>query len=75
MSVSSKCYYALRAIYALAEHNNSTEPLKISQIAEREMIPIRFLEAILNQLKGGGFVRSWRGAEGGLLPRPARQRS
>ena len=52
MSVSSKCYYAVRAIYALAEHN-STEPLKIAEIAEREKIPIRFLEVILSQLKGG----------------------
>ncbi len=54
----------LRAIYALAEHA-STEPLKIAEIAEREQIPIRFLEVILGQLKGGGFVRSRRGAEGG----------
>ena len=70
MSVSSKCYYALRAIYALAEHA-STEPLKIAEIAEREQIPIRFLEVILGQLKGGGFVRSRRGAEGGyMLARP-----
>ncbi len=64
MSVSSKCYYAIRAIYALAEHA-SPEPLKIAEIAEREKIPIRFLEVILGQLKGGGFVQSRRGAEGG----------
>ncbi len=64
MSVSSKCYYALRAIYALSEHA-STDPLKIAEIAEREQIPVRFLEVILGQLKGGGFVRSRRGAEGG----------
>jgi Rrf2 family protein len=64
MSVSSKCYYALRAIYALADHPGA-EPLKIADIAEREQIPIRFLEVILNQLKGGGFVQSRRGAEGG----------
>ncbi len=66
MSVSSKCYYALRAVYALAEHTG-TEPLKIAQIAEREQIPVRFLEVILAQLKGGGFVQSRRGAEGGYL--------
>lgn len=64
MSVSSKCYYAIRAIYALAEHGG-TEPMKIADIAEREKIPIRFLEVILSQLKGGGFVQSRRGAEGG----------
>ncbi|MDX2037256.1 MAG: Rrf2 family transcriptional regulator [Isosphaeraceae bacterium] len=64
MSVSSKCYYALRAVYALAEHGASA-PMKIADISEREHIPIRFLEVILNQLKGGGFVKSRRGAEGG----------
>jgi Rrf2 family protein len=71
--VSSKCYYALRAIYALAEHDRA-EPLKIAAIAERERIPIRFLEVILAQLKGGGFVQSRRGAEGGyFLAKPADQ--
>ena len=73
MSVSSKCYYALRAVYALADHAGP-HPLKIADIAEREQIPIRFLEVILNQLKGGGFVQSRRGAEGGYrLARPAEQ--
>lgn len=73
MSVSSKCYYALRAVYALAERGGS-EPMKIAAIAERERIPPRFLEVILSQLKGGGFVQSRRGAEGGyLLGRPADQ--
>jgi Rrf2 family transcriptional regulator, cysteine metabolism repressor len=71
MSVSSKCYYALRAVYALADHQGP-EPMKIAEIAEREHIPIRFLEVILSQLKGGGFVQSRRGAEGGYrLARPA----
>jgi Rrf2 family protein len=64
MSVSSKCYYAIRAVYALAERGG-TLPMKIAEIADREQIPIRFLEVILNQLKGGGFVKSRRGAEGG----------
>src|SRR5262245_9250877 len=60
MSVSSKCYYAIRAIYALAEADLPT-PMKIAEIAEKEHIPIRFLEVILSQLKGGGFVQSRRG--------------
>lgn len=73
MSVSSKCYYAIRAVYSLAERGG-TRPMKIADIAEREQIPIRFLEVILNQLKGGGFVKSRRGAEGGYqLARPADQ--
>ncbi len=64
MSISSKCYYAVRAVYALAEHEGP-DPLKIADIAQGQQIPIRFLEVILSQLKGGGFVQSRRGAEGG----------
>jgi Rrf2 family protein len=71
MTVSAKCYYALRAIYALAEQGTAT-PMKAGEIAERQHIPIKFLEAILSQLKGGGYVNSRRGAEGGyVLARPA----
>src|SRR5262245_20253819 len=71
MTISAKCYYALRTIYALAEYREPG-PLKAGEIAERQHIPIKFLEAILSQLKGGGYVVSRRGAEGGyLLARPA----
>ena len=40
-------------------------PVKIDAIAKAQAIPPRFLAAILNQLKQGGFVQSRRGAEGG----------
>jgi Rrf2 family transcriptional regulator, cysteine metabolism repressor len=71
MTVSAKCYYGLRAIYALAEHGTAS-PMKAGEIAERQHIPIKFLEAILSQLKGGGYVNSRRGAEGGyVLAKPA----
>lgn len=66
MSLSQKCYYAIRAIFELAQTPEATA-VKIGQIAERQSIPPKFLEAILNQLKGGGFVESRRGAEGGYL--------
>ncbi|WZO96511.1 Rrf2 family transcriptional regulator [Isosphaeraceae bacterium EP7] len=71
MQPSAKCDYALLALYALAEHTDPS-PLKAGEIAHRHNIPIKFLEAILNQLKGGGYVISRRGAEGGYhLARPA----
>ncbi len=73
MSLSQKCYYAIRAVYELARAP-SGRAVKIGEIAERQQIPVKFLEAILNQLKQGGFVESRRGAEGGyLLARPARR--
>ena len=56
--------YALRAIYELAKHMGEG-PIKISDIASAQGIPRRFLEVILNQLKGSGIVKSKRGFYGG----------
>ena len=56
--------YALRAIFELAKHQGKG-PKKISEIAEVQAIPLRFLEVILSQLKGSGIVASKRGFYGG----------
>ena len=69
--VSQKCRYALMAIFELALRNTS-EPVKIQDIAAAQAIPLRFLEVILAELKHGGFVESRRGSDGGyILARPA----
>ena len=59
-----KNQYALRAIFELAKHRGKG-PKKISEIAEIQAIPLRFLEVILGQLKGSGLVESKRGFYGG----------
>ena len=56
--------YALRAMYELAKHEGKG-PTKISEIAQAQAIPLRFLEVILSQLKGSGFIDSKRGFYGG----------
>ena len=63
--------YALRAILELAKHKGKG-PKKVSEIAKAQAIPFRFLEVILGQLKGSGFVESKRGYQGGyyLLQSP-----
>lgn len=66
MSLSQKCQYSLRAIFELAKHYGEG-PVKIADIAEKQAIPTRFLEVILNQLKQGGFVDSKRGSMGGYV--------
>ena len=66
MLVSKKCQYAVRAVFELAKRYGP-EPVKIGEIAARQGIPIRFLEAILNQLKQAGYLESRRGPEGGYL--------
>jgi Rrf2 family transcriptional regulator, cysteine metabolism repressor len=73
MNISVKGEYALQAIFDLAMQQTS-EPVKIADIARRQKIPQKFLELILASLKQGGFVESRRGAEGGYrLARPADQ--
>jgi Rrf2 family protein len=68
--ITQKTQYALRAVFELARRYGEG-PVKIAEISEKQAIPIRFLEVILHRLKGGGFVDSKRGFEGGYyLTRP-----
>ena len=65
-----KNQYAIRAIFELAKHMGKG-PRKISEIAKAQEIPVRFLEVILSQFKGSGFLESKRGFYGGYtLVRP-----
>ena len=66
MLITKKNQYALRAIFELAKHNGQG-PQKISEIAQAQAIPVKFLEVILNQLKGSGLVDSKRGFYGGYF--------
>ncbi len=71
LMISQKAKYALRALSALARAKGST-PLQISDIADRQTIPKKFLEQILLELKHNGLVTSRRGKQGGyLLLKPA----
>jgi Rrf2 family protein len=69
--LSQKCKYALQALLVLAREN-SDGLLLVSDIAERENLPKKFLEAILLELNRNGLVRSRRGRGGGYaLAKPA----
>lgn len=69
--ISQKAKYALRALTVLARAGTG-DPVQISDIADRQKIPKKFLEQILLDLKRAGFVESRRGKQGGyLLLRPA----
>lgn len=70
MRVSAKVDYAVRAAAELAAAGEG--PVKGEALAQRQGIPLKFLENILGELKHAGLVRSQRGAEGGYwLARPA----
>ena len=59
-----KSQYAIRALFELSKKEGEG-PVKISEIARVQAIPIRFLEVILHQLKGSGMIDSKRGFYGG----------
>src|SRR5438552_16289767 len=68
MRLSKRGEYGLRALIDLGIARELGFPmLKISEISEHERIPIKFLEAILVQLKVAGYIDSKRGKHGGVF--------
>ena len=63
--LSSKAKYALRAVVFLAERHDGINWVLASDIASEQVIPKKFLEAILVELRDDGIVESRRGRRGG----------
>ena len=69
--LSNKAKYALRALLMMARQPGDGL-LQVSEIAEVENVPRKFLEAILGELTKDGILASQRGKGGGYrLGRPA----
>jgi Rrf2 family protein len=66
MSISQKCQYAIRALLELSKRTGQT-PMRSGEIAQKQAIPQRFLENILNELKTAGVVEARRGVQGGFV--------
>jgi len=64
--LSQKAKYAMRALLYLA-HAEPDRPVFISEVAEQQAVPKKFLELILLDLKRHGLVHSYRGKKGGYL--------
>jgi Rrf2 family protein len=62
--LSRKSKYGLKALLVLTREGSDAS-LRVSEIAEREGMPKKFLEAILVELKRHGFVTSRKGPGGG----------
>jgi Rrf2 family protein len=68
--ITAKVDYAVRAAIELAAQGGSQ--VKGEQLAERQKIPLKYLENILADLRRSGVVASQRGADGGYrLAQPA----
>ena len=66
--LSKKSKYALKALMVLAKEYGQG-PVLISDVAQREGIPRKFLELILLELKNQGILQSKKGKGGGYFLR------
>lgn len=64
LKLSTKTTYAVRALIDLARSSTGT-PVRLSQIADRQNIPLPFLEQIFSKLKNAHVVSAIRGPQGG----------
>ena len=65
LKVPQKLEYAIRAMIELANQPDEETLVPARSIAERQQIPLRFLEQQLGALSRAGLVESFRGAGGG----------
>ncbi len=65
LKVSQKLEYAMRAMIELAQRRDEGVLVPAREIAERQQVPLRFLEQQLGALSKAGLVESFRGAGGG----------
>lgn len=68
MKVSKRCQYALRALIDMGIAQASGKPLlRLGDLAEKENLPVKFLEQIFLQLREAGYIESRRGKQGGYF--------
>jgi len=65
VKLSTRARYGTKALLDLARHQGN-KPVQLKDIANRQNIPLHYLEHIIAPLVGAGIVRSIRGARGGL---------
>ena len=66
MKVSTKGRYALRIMIDLAEHNTG-EYIRLKDISKRQGITLKYMEQIMPILTKSGYVKSFRGNNGGYM--------
>ena len=68
MQLSKRTHYALRALVDLGIAQALRHPLvRIGDLADKEALPLKFLEQIFLQLKQAGYIDSKRGSQGGYF--------
>src|SRR3974390_992729 len=65
MKVSTKGRYGTRAMLDVALHTDDS-PVHLKDIAERQEVSKKYLEALVARLEADGLLRAVRGAGGGV---------
>ena len=68
MRLSTKTRYGVRAVFDIAYHGHANTA-QAKDIAQRQEIPLRYLEQIFQDLRRAGLVESKRGPRGGYTLR------
>lgn len=66
MRLSSKTGYGVQALFDMAFHGRG-RAVQAREVAERQGVPLRYLEQILQELRRAGFVDAKRGPGGGYV--------
>jgi Rrf2 family protein len=64
MKLSTKSRYSARILIELSR-NRHTDLIQTGRIAERQGIPIKYLEQLITVLRKAGYIHSFRGPRGG----------
>ena len=66
MKLTKDSRYGTRAIFDIAYHSTGI-PVSAKDIAERQQVPLKYLEQIFHKLKKADFIKSERGPGGGYV--------
>jgi Rrf2 family protein len=65
MQISTRTEYALRALLEMAKVGNN--PISAREVCERQHLPRKYIERLLNNMRTAGLVESLSGAKGGYM--------
>lgn len=65
MQISTKTEYALRALLEMIKAGS--EPISAREISEKQKLPRKYIERLLNYMRSAGILESSSGAKGGYI--------
>ncbi len=66
MMLTKMTRFGTRAVFDIA-YNSSGLPVQVKDIAQRQELPLKFLEQIFHKFKKADFIKSQRGKHGGYV--------